>query len=411
MANITRALADTAGFIPQAWANTALAVLRNQIVMAQRVARDYDFTDAGWKGKTLNIPYPGTFAASDKTAGNVATVATPTGGNSANVTLTQHKTVDYILEDVAFSQAQAGVNMMNAYGSAAGIALAEAVEADVMSKVAGFSLYSLGVIGTNLSAATVQSMQKALDDAKAPNSERYFFVSTKDRNALLADANLQNWYAFAQQSAIGSGVVPGIFGFAETGYSQLLPSANGQGTPSNVQQVALTGGITGGTFTLTYGAQTTAAIPFRATPDQIAAAIQALSSVPAGGQVYVQALQPGATDQTFRIVLFNWGVPTAFTCGIGSLTGGTPAQAVTNVATAAQTNVAFHKNAIILATRPLVTPASAGVEVAYANDAQSGLSVRVQMQVKPEYRGIYVAYDILYGMATLRGSQGVIAFS
>ena len=408
MANITRSLADTAGFIPQSWANQALAVLRNQIVLAKNVARDSDFTDVGWKGKTLNIPYPGTFAASDKVAGSVATVATPSGGNSVNITLSKHKTVDYILEDVAFSQAQAGVSMMEAYGSAAGIAIAEAVESDLIATAQGWTLTTLGTIGSNLAAATVQSMQKALDDAKAPQSGRYFFVSTKDRNALLADTNLSNWYAFAQQQAIGQGIVPGIYGFDGTGFSQLLPQASGAGTPSNVQIVTVGGGATGGSFTLTYGGQTTGAIAFPVTsPAAIANAVQALSSVPAGGTVFVQMNNPLGP---FNLVLFNWGVPTAFTA-TSSLTGGTPTIGVTNGTTAAQVNMAYQKNALMLATRPLASLSSAGVEIAYANDPQTGLGIRVQMQLKPEYRGLYVAYDILYGTAAIRPNQGVLAFS
>src|SRR5258706_3649150 len=240
MANITRSLADTAGFIPQSWVNQALVVLRNQIVVARTCARDSDFAEVGWKGKTLNIPYPGTFAASDKVAGSIATVTTPSGGSSVNLTLAKHKTVDYIIEDAAFSQATAGVSMMEAYGSAAGIALAEALESDLISALANLTLPSLGVIGTNLNAAAIQGMQKSLDDAKAPNAQRYFYVSTKDRNALLADTNLTNWYAFAQSQAIGQGSVPGIFGFTDAGFSQLLPGASGAGTPSNVQQGAIT---------------------------------------------------------------------------------------------------------------------------------------------------------------------------
>ena len=60
---IQRTLADTSGFIPQAWANEALDVLRRNIVLAKFVAKDSDFSQGAWKGKTLNIPYPGTFSA------------------------------------------------------------------------------------------------------------------------------------------------------------------------------------------------------------------------------------------------------------------------------------------------------------------------------------------------------------
>ena len=411
MANITRSLADTAGFIPQNWANKALQVLRNAIVVAPVIARDSDFTDPGWKGKSITVPYPGTFAASDKTPGSLATVVTPTGGNSVTLSLTQHKTVDYILEDIAFSQAQQGVTMAENYGTAAGIALAEALEADLLTQIANFTLSSLGTIGTNLAGTVVQSAQKALDDAKAPASDRYLFYSTKDRNALLIDTNLAQWYAYAQQQAIGKGMIPGVYGFEGTAYSQLLPSATGAGSPSTIQIVTISGGATGGTFTLTYGAQTTTNIPFGAgvtTAASIAQALLALSSVPAGGKLYVTGSGLGPFQVWFAA---SWGVPTAITGSATNLTGGAPAIAITNGATAGQLGVAMHKNALMLATRPMANVSAAGVEVAVANDPASGISLRIQMQYQPQYRGVYVAYDILYGMTCLRPNQGVLLMS
>ena len=90
MANITRTMADTAGFIPQAWAQRALDILRTNIVLARLVTKDQSF-EPGWRGKTLNIPYPGTFTAQDKAADAQATVQTPTGGATVSVTLNKHK--------------------------------------------------------------------------------------------------------------------------------------------------------------------------------------------------------------------------------------------------------------------------------------------------------------------------------
>lgn len=40
MANITRVMADTAGFIPQVWAQRALGVLRANMVLTQLVTRE-----------------------------------------------------------------------------------------------------------------------------------------------------------------------------------------------------------------------------------------------------------------------------------------------------------------------------------------------------------------------------------
>jgi hypothetical protein len=49
-----------------------------------------------------------------------------------------------------------------------------------------------------------------------------------------------------------------------------------------VQRLTITGSPTGGTFTVTYGGQTTAAIPYNATARQVEDALIALSSLDAG---------------------------------------------------------------------------------------------------------------------------------
>lgn len=57
------------------------------------------------------------------------------------------------------------------------------------------------------------------------------------------------------------------------------------GGTSEVTTLSITGAPTGGTFTITYGAQTTAAIPYNATAAQVQAALEALSNI-APGDVY-----------------------------------------------------------------------------------------------------------------------------
>ena len=133
MANITRTMADAAGFIPQMWAKRALSILRSQMVLAQFVRRDYDF-EPGWVGKTLNIPYAGTFVAQDKAADTSISVQTPAGGTSVAVSLSKHKAVDFNIEDVA--RAQSSVELMDQYLAPAVIALGNQVEDDL------FALYA-----------------------------------------------------------------------------------------------------------------------------------------------------------------------------------------------------------------------------------------------------------------------------
>lgn len=398
MATITQTLANTSGFIPQAWANEALDVLRSRIVLAKLVARDSDFSTPGWKGQTLNIPYPGTFAAQDKTPGAVATVQAPSNGAAVNVTLSKHKTVDYILEDVALTNAQSGVNMMQAYGSAAGVALAEVLESDLIGQYTNLALSPIGYgAGVNIDDGSLRSAMKALTDAKAPKADRFILTSTKDINALRSSSLLQNYFAFSAPQTVQSGAVGTLYG-ADVFDSQLVPVLN---ATNNVQTVTITGAPTGGTFTLTYGAQTTASLAYNATAAQIQAALGVLTSLTVG-TVQVSGTGP------FTVTILA-ASPTALTA-TASLTGGTsPGVTIANSTVAATVNLALHKNAFILAMRPFaeLPGSNAGVEVATANDPVSGISLRVQMQYQPQYRGVYIAYDVLYGISTLRANQGV----
>jgi hypothetical protein len=104
----------------------------------------------------------------------------------------------------------------------------------------------------------------------------------------------------------------------------------GLGTNTNEQQtVTITGGPTGGTFTLTFGGQTTAAIAYNATAAQVLAALELLTSIGQGNMTATGGALPGsAVVVTFTNELGN-EAQVAMTA-TSSLTGGTtPAVAVT----------------------------------------------------------------------------------
>lgn len=407
MANITKTLADTAGFIPQAWATEALNVLRQNVAVVKTIARDTDFESPGWKGKSLTVPYPGVFSASDKTAGSVATVSTPTGGSSVTLNLTAHKTVDFILEDVPFNEATAGISMMSSYGEAAGIALAEQIETDLLAAMVNGSGGGLvGTVGTDLTKTQFFSARKALQDNKAPRAGRAFVMSTKDAASLLQDSTMQNYFAFNANARDDwqEGMIGRFAGFDL--YESQFVGTNAAGHA--LQTITLSGGITGGTFTITYEAQTTSALAYNASAATVQAALAALSTL--GSTVTVDGA--GGNNGVYYIYIPNNldSTPSAFTVNVGSLTGGTPAATIAD-APINYRNVAYHKNALMVAFRQLQTPVTAGVEVAYASDPDTGVTLRILMQYQPTYRGVYVAYDVLYGYVNLRPSQGVIVIS
>ena len=117
-----------------------------------------------------------------------------------------------------------------------------------------------------------------------------------------------------------------------TGDDNPAGGINGQGySPSNdqltdEQQTVRVANATGGTFTLSFNGQTTAALPFNATATQVDTALEALSSIGANGVQVTGGPVNGAANTTvyFRRALQQADQPLMTGDGAG-LTGGTPA--------------------------------------------------------------------------------------
>lgn len=94
------------------------------------------------------------------------------------------------------------------------------------------------------------------------------------------------------------------------------------GSSEELQTVTITGTPTGGTYTLTYSGQTTAAIPYNATAAQVRTALEALSNIGAGNVTTAGGPHPGtAVTVTFTGTLANTNVA-QMTASSASLTGG-----------------------------------------------------------------------------------------
>ena len=392
MANITRTMADSAGFIPQMWAQRALDILRPNMVLAGHCRRDFDF-EPGWKGKTLNIPFPGTFTAQDKAGDTQISVQTPANGASVAVTLSKHKAVDFNIEDVA--RAQASVELMDQYLSPAVIALANQVEDDLFALQANLTGTTVGTLGTDLTDTQIRSARQALNGALAPMADRALVVSTKDEISILGASNLQSFFAYRSgNQAVSDGVIGNLYGL-NTHMSQRVP----------VPTALITlGSQASGTFTVTYLGQTTSGVAYNASAATLQTAIQALSTVGASNAT-VAGSAGGPYTVTFAAALAQNIYP--ITCDFSSLA--TPANA--NLKNGYR-NLALHRDAMILAVRPFApTPVGAGVDSFTAVDQATGLAIRVQRQYAMADRAIRYGVDILYGVKELRPTLGSVVLS
>ena len=77
------------------------------------------------------------------------------------------------------------------------------------------------------------------------------------------------------------------------------------------------------------------------------------------------------------------------------------------VATSECKNLFFHKNAIVMATRPL-PPAPQGAGVIQSVMDEDGIGLRVTISYNPDHLGVQVTIDVLYGVAELRDTHGVV---
>jgi len=407
MADITNVILDTSGFLPQVWAAEALPVLRRVIRLAKLITRDVDMGEAGWKGKQLNIPYPGTFAAQAKAVNTPAVVQVPTGGASVPLTLNSHQTVDFLLED--FAQAQASTDIMMRYIEPAIIALAEKLETDLYTMVSSSTGGTVGTPGTNLNAATLLKARQILNQQKAPQSDRYAIFSTKDEIGLIQDTTLQNYFAFSRPQDLEEGQLGNNLAGFTPFMSQFVDSAANY---NDSQIVTINGTPTGGTFTLTVGGQTTSGIAYNAAASAVQSALVALSTVGTGN-----ATVTGSAGGPYTVTFIN--APAALnalmTASGAGLTGGSSPSVTVAANSSGQLatyNVAFHKSAFIMAMRPFApVPDGSGVATATITDAESGIALRVLKQYSIQYRSEYVAFDILYGFTPLRPSLSVVMLS
>lgn len=70
-------------------------------------------------------------------------------------------------------------------------------------------------------------------------------------------------------------------------------------------------------------------------------------------------------------------------------------------------NLFFHRNAMVLATRPLPA-AQAGSGVIQKVMDEDGIGLRVTLSYNPDHLGYQVTIDVLYGVAELRDNHGVV---
>ena len=145
---------------------------------------------------------------------------------------------------------------------------------------------------------------------------------TLDHTAIAAtlSGQVSSWGTLTQWGA--DQLVPGLFGGPRFNQPQLGTSGT----------FSIGGSPTGGTFTLSYGGQTTSGIAWNASAATVQSALQALSSIGTGNMFVTGGFTSGFAPYNFQFAgpLFNQvGAGLGLTINTSGLTGGTPTATVT----------------------------------------------------------------------------------
>lgn len=366
---------DLAAVAPQLLAQGMMA-LRSMNFMPALVNNDFDAAFAE-KGTVVTVPIPSAVVAQDVAPANVPPATADSAPTSVPVTLDQWKEAPFYMTDKDLQASVDGVIPMQA--SEAIKALADAVNGFIFSKYKGFYGYA-GTAGTtpfqtDTTAAT--EVRKVLNNQLAPLGDRRMMLNAD------AEANALNLRAFQDTSwsnspaAIQEGQITRKLGFDWFSDQQVPFHTTGAAGTFLVDNVA--GYAVGATALHFDGATVT----------------------PSVGDIFTIA----GDLQTYVVLTASvlTGTDGDITFAPGLKVAAANDTAMTFKASHA-VNLAFHRDAIAFASRPMADIAGLGNIIQVAVDPVSGISLR--LEISREHKRTRFSYDLLYGAGIVRREFG-----
>lgn len=191
MAIITSA--NLASAIVKLVAADALPALMGNFVMGNLVNRDYEPILAH-AGDTVNIPIPPVLVANNIAEGGTVQPQNPNLGN-AQIVLNTHAESTFQIPDV--TKALAFPELLKAYMQPAVIAIAEKIESDLLNLYGQFTAIApIGVAGTPVTEATIDSAESALFSAMVPASApKYLVVNSSTYSQIRQIPRFSEYYS------------------------------------------------------------------------------------------------------------------------------------------------------------------------------------------------------------------------
>lgn len=157
-------------FIPEVWSRETQRATQANLVLANLVKRfDADVADAG---DVLHVPKISNLSANVKAANTQVTLNAPTEGEFT-MSINRYFESSYLVEDRL--KAQAKYNLLEQYSGKAGYAISQKIDADLAGLYSGLS-QNVGNSTTDITDANIVRAIQYLDDADAPQTDRYFVI-------------------------------------------------------------------------------------------------------------------------------------------------------------------------------------------------------------------------------------------
>lgn len=371
---------DIATLLPKLVARGLMA-LRQEARMPRLVNRAYE-DQPGKQFSTVTIPVPSAVTVQDVVPANTPPSTADTALTEVQLEVDQWKEAPFYLTDKEMTQIDAQENFLPMQASEAIKAIANTLDRAIWAEYVNFYGFAgtPGVTPFATDTSDYTDARRELNEQLAPMDPRYMVINTD------AEANALNLRAFQDASFSGSidGIVNGQIN-NKLGARWMMS----QNAPEHTQGAS-------GTPLIDFGAGYATGVK--------TVHMDGLTGRPIAGDHFTLA-----GDTTHYVV-------TAATALVGtdSDVSFEPALAVAQVDNAAVTfagsyavNLLFHPMAIALVTRPFdgADPFALG-KFFSLTDPISGIALR--LEVTREHKRTRFAYDVLYGIKTVRRELGVV---
>lgn len=438
---------DNDALVPEIWANEALMVLYNNLVMAQLVHREFS-TEIASEGDTVNTRRPAKFVDKRKIDSDEVTDQDASSTNVA-VKLDQHHHVTFVIKDGEESKGMG--SLIDLYLTPALEAVAQGLDEMVQGEKFNFLANVVGKLGTSITKATDIAIGTKLSNNKAGKQGRKFVFSPT------MEGDLQNIGDFMNANTVGDngtslqeGHIGRKFGldhimsmnYADTVDTDVVTGAVNLGAGYAIGTTVLTvdglsaainngswctvaGDMTPQRITATVGGATPTELTITpglrsAVVDDAVITIYAPYKINFGAGYAAGYTKPLTVDTRTVAApvgslisqgVYNYGAmstPTTIELlASRALEAAATDDDVFGVGPAGDYGFAFHRNAIALVTRPLAMPRSGTGALAAVADL-NGIGVRVVITYDGKAQGHRVTIDVLAGVKTLDTNLGVV---